>query len=432
VFRFVRELLAIILRLLRIFYPALIKRANFEQKNLLEVHPAWTAADYCFHVSSEGELEQVMPLINLFLQQQKRIELIFTSPSVEHRVLNLRNKFPHLLAVLRMPLVSYHLFAPKPLSVFKWVTAPTIFYCRYDFYPEMMLLKKNGKKFILLNATSKNLKVDSLSLKWNYYRYCYSLMDMICAPIARDVTFFKEFFPAAEHFEIELRVLQIQQRLENAEYTLINKIPFLSQLKTCLQSVERNHRFIFGSFWMEEAFLVEELLSEMKHFKSRILIVPHDLSHANLQAIQSRLQANLPDQANKILMLDENTREIPPDVCVLILNLKGVLLELYSLFGHAFVGGGFGVSIHSVLEPFLAKSKVMCGPKVNRSTEFDMIQQTTHKLFPKIIEYPGELTEYIKMINQRDRTEIELSQSVESLLILQKQQMLKFKERVHC
>ena len=102
------------------------------------------------------------------------------------------------------------------------------------------------------------------------------------------------------------------------------------------------------------------------------------------------------------------------------------------MFGHAFVGGGFGVSIHSVMEPFLAKSKVMCGPKVNRSTEFDMIKQATGEKFPKIIEYPGELIEYIKMINQLNRSEVELSESVDQLIDLQKQQMLKFKERIHC
>jgi len=117
VLRLLREWIGLILFLLRSLHPALKRRLVFERKNLIENNPGWKikseAADFCFHVSSEGELEQVMPLVNLFLQQQKRIELIFTSPSVEHRVVNLKNKSPQLLAVLRMPLVSYHFFASR-------------------------------------------------------------------------------------------------------------------------------------------------------------------------------------------------------------------------------------------------------------------------------------------------------------------------------
>ena len=62
------------------------------------------------------------------------------------------------------------------------------------------------------------------------------------------------------------------------------------------------------------------------------------------------------------------------DAHIFIVNHRGILVELYTLFGHAFVGGGYGRSIHSVLEPYLADCVVYCGPKTYRSTEFDVIQ----------------------------------------------------------
>ena len=57
-----------------------------------------------------------------------------------------------------------------------------------------------------------------------------------------------------------------------------------------------------------------------------------------------------------------------------ILGFRGILCELYSFFTYAYVGGGFGESIHSVLEPYLAGNYVFCGPKVDRSTEFKYIK----------------------------------------------------------
>ena len=59
---------------------------------------------------------------------------------------------------------------------------------------------------------------------------------------------------------------------------------------------------------------------------------------------------------------------------VILINLKGVLCELYKFFAISFVGGGHGVSIHSVMEPYIAGSRIFCGPKVFRSTEFQFIQ----------------------------------------------------------
>lgn len=434
--RLLREIIGLIFLVLRYIHPSVSKRLNFESHNLKDINPDWKTksekADYCFHVSSEGELEQVMPLVDLFIKQFKRIELIFTSPSVEHRVLHLQAKNPQFIAILRMPLVSYCFFAPKQLNVFKWVSASTIFFCRYDFYPEMMLLKSEQRRFVLLNATSKNLKIDSFSIKWNYYRFCYSLMDVICASLPQDISFFKHFFPKASHFEIELRVLQIHQRLENANQTLQNKMSNFNLLSQWILSVDKNQRYIFGSFWNEESFLVEELILATSFNHSRVLIAPHDLSQNNLQLIKASLEAKLPSQSKQLLIVDGTTREIPPDCKIIILNMKGVLLELYPFFGHAVVGGGFGVSIHSVLEPFLAKSKVVCGPKIHRSTEYDLIKYVTNQKFPKIIEYPGEFIEYIRMIDGAQGIEMELNHKVNMLLDLQNQQMLKFKERIHC
>jgi 3-deoxy-D-manno-octulosonic-acid transferase len=83
--------LAIVLKSL---IPKLKERVDFERKNLtqfecLSFHRSNEKADYCFEVSSEGELEQVLPLIHYFLEKNKKIELIYASYSVEKKCYNL-------------------------------------------------------------------------------------------------------------------------------------------------------------------------------------------------------------------------------------------------------------------------------------------------------------------------------------------------------
>ena len=60
---------------------------------------------------------------------------------------------------------------------------------------------------------------------------------------------------------------------------------------------------------------------------------------------------------------------------VVILQMGGVLCELYSLFKASYVGGGYERSIHSVLEPFFSNNLVVTGPLISRSTEFDLAHE---------------------------------------------------------
>ena len=75
----------------------------------------------------------------------------------------------------------------------------------------------------------------------------------------------------------------------------------------------------------------------------------------------------------------------------------GVLLEAYTFFGTAFVGGGHGRSIHSVLEPFLAGCNVFCGQKTHRSTEYDLVADIS----PSSIFVVYELGMFATILNKK-------------------------------
>ncbi|MCY4524407.1 MAG: hypothetical protein OXB84_06690, partial [Halobacteriovoraceae bacterium] len=158
------------------------KRKEFERLNLTDPHskPFEKSAAVAFHVASEGELEQVRPLIDRFIEKNKRVELIYTSESVEERCSNLALEHSELIRIFRLPLLCYFPWpdlAGQNLSDF--ISAKKIILCRYDFYPELLLRgARRDTCFILVSAALKRKK----ELKWPFNIYTkalYGLFDII-------------------------------------------------------------------------------------------------------------------------------------------------------------------------------------------------------------------------------------------------------------
>lgn len=111
----------------------------------------------------------------------------------------------------------------------------------------------------------------------------------------------------------------------------------------------------------EELLLAGFSLLKSTHPTLQLLLVPHDPSDAALTRIQARA-----DQYNFThgeVDLGATTTDI------LIVNKKGVLADLYRYGRLAYVGGGFGRGVHSVIEPMAHGLKVLCGPKIDVSRE---------------------------------------------------------------
>ena len=143
--------------LLPLFSGSIRKRIELEQKYNGQEN-LFGAAEYAFEVSSEGELEQVMPVICHFLEQDIRVELLFSSSSVENKICDLKQQFPSLLRVRMLPLIHYHPFT-RIYNPKDWLQAKTFFLCRYDFFPELMSYgQQQDVHFILLSGAIKNFQ----------------------------------------------------------------------------------------------------------------------------------------------------------------------------------------------------------------------------------------------------------------------------------
>lgn len=329
-----------------------------------------------YHLSSEGEWEQVIPFIEKDLKQQQAIEIVITSESLELKLQNLlQRSHPDLLRVRRLHLVRRGWMQPG-LNLADWSRAKSVFLCRYDFYPELLLL---GHRAILrgghfgLFAASLIGKDQSLSrffsIKRWYLKKTHQMFSIriLSSPMERP-RFEKLTRSQVHEYVFDARDAQILKRLSQCQTIL--KDDSLDGLMGWLKSSPRRHRMIAGSFWSHELALFhgQGLTTWLQSQRFRLVLVPHKLDKQDMKKMLSVLAYH-----GHRAVISDGRDKIHDDVNIVVLNRRGVLVELYSEFDWAYIGGGFGRSIHSVKEPYLAQCHVLVGPKTHRSSEWEDI-----------------------------------------------------------
>lgn len=328
--------LSVIIRLLAVvllFLPKVRERVSFERKNVSDPFSRkfTTPADLAFEFSSEGEFQQVLPLITDGVLAGKKIELIYFSPSVEKGVRELCGKYPENLRSMRYPILTG--------GFLNWITSRKLILVRYDLFPEFLVY---SGELSMVWVTFKKERMARRSVSWWKKKFIARARHVIYATEA-DAKIGRELGKNGSVFDF--RIEQIKRRLEGKAEKFQKSFPEYSGLG--FHQVPREKRLLFGNAWPSDIPLLDELPENYS-----VLVVPHKLEPEILAEFEKRLGKR-----------------------ATILNRKGVLCELYADFGKAYVGGGFETSIHSVLEPLISGAdQISCGPIHHRSTEFDIAE----------------------------------------------------------
>lgn len=389
----------------RYFFPLVSsrfkKRLDFELRN--PSHQTLPESDLCFEVSSEGELEQVISLIRLCLTKEQKVQILFCSESVEKRCLELQEQYSKHLTIYRLPILTY---LPGVLSPYQYIKAKRLFMCRYDLFPELIDYGRKLKDFILISGTLKNFK-QKKAFEKQYLEFCYLSFQKIVAATKRDEEAFRTLGQSSVE-SFDFRAVSILARQKNARTTILEKYPKLISLIEYFEKRDKDSRIIFGSFWNNEAPIFDELM-KAKDF-SDYFVIPHKLQEEEVQTLIEKLR----EKKAQLIILDEeldfeNLSRESDSIRIWVLPLRGILCELYIYFSYCYIGGGFGESIHSVLEPYCAQNSIICGPKIQRSTEFALIEsQSPHKI-KSVDQYEFVLQSFSKMKHQQEKVEADYS-----------------------
>ena len=100
----------------------------------------------------------------------------------------------------------------------------------------------------------------------------------------------------------------------------------------------------------------------------KFIIAPHDVSKSHIDELQHRLFPGA-------VLFSEIDRSLGTENKVLIIDSIGKLSRLYQYAQLSYIGGGFGVGIHNILEAATFGSPVLFGPNYSKFQEaVDLVQ----------------------------------------------------------
>ncbi len=291
------------------------------------------------HCASQGEHEQALPIIRWIIQNTHYgIVLSFSSPS---GYTHAKNDIDARLEKIYLPFDT-----PSEMSSLVSIIKPKI-----------VIIIKNEWWWNLLHEL-KNQKVEtflvSATIRESHYFIKYPLQFF-----KKGLHSFSKIFVVDEDSKnIISKVYQDEvcvsrdTRIDQANYNKSHLNPVSVELSSNLSQPV----IVYGSIWESDLNVVQELISI--HPSATHLIYPHELDEKNIQKISSKIDKS---------KLVTHTREASSGIN--IITSMGELKFAYRLASMAYIGGGFGVGIHNILEAAVFEIPTLFGPNFQKSNE---------------------------------------------------------------
>lgn len=300
-----------------------------------------------FHAASLGEFEQGRPIMERLRKShpEYKILLTFFSPSGYE----VRKNYEGADIVCYLPLDT-------PLNVrrfFRLVKPEMAFFIKYEFWWNYMTYMKNHN--IPVFSVSSIFRREQVFFQWYGYSYRHVLGCI--------TKFFVQNEKSCE--------LLASLGLTNAEVTGDTRFDRVLEIKQAATEKAANMPivdafakgykvFVAGSSWPPDEDIFIRYFNE--HRDWRIVIAPHVIGEDHLQQILSKLNRTA-------VRYTKTTPEEATNADCLIIDCFGLLSSIYSCAKVTYVGGGFGVGIHNVLEAAVWNVPVIFGPNNKRFQE---------------------------------------------------------------
>ncbi len=308
-----------------------------------EKHPGPLTVIHC---ASAGEFEAALPLIKAFQEKGLLAAATFFSPSGYK--IALKNSAPNLISYL--PFDTNH-----AVKGFLESLRPDLFvFCKHDVWPNIVwACRRRNIPTALVNGNMHERSVRLHPLLRSFFRDVYRSMTAIFAVSESH----------ARRFEL---ILGSESRVEAPGDTRFDRVVerTLKKRVELPRGFADNPVFICGSVWPEEDFTLQVFLEICKsHSDWRLIWVPHEPAQGFLCRVEKALEhAGISHIRFSQIKPESEAR-------ALLVDKVGALAALYRYTDIAYVGGGFGRGVHSVIEPAVFSIPVIFGPHYHVSAE---------------------------------------------------------------
>lgn len=293
-----------------------------------------------FHAASLGEFEQARPVLEEYKRRHPdcRIALTFFSPSGYE----VRKNYPQADIVRYLP-------PDLPCSVRRFLdeVKPTVaFFVKYEFWFNYLgELHRRGIPTYIFSAIFRPSQYFFRPWgRWALRRLkrCYTHLFVQN----------EESLHLLHNHGIEHCSLAGDTRFDR-----VHQIAVAAERNEVAETFLKGHDgkvLVCGSTWPPD----EELIAKLKVEKLKVILAPHVINEEHLQSIE-RL---FPDSVRYSKLNTEPKK-------VLIIDNIGLLSKLYRYADVAYIGGGFGVGIHNILEAVTFGKPVLFGPNHQKFQE---------------------------------------------------------------
>jgi len=296
------------------------------------------------HCASLGEFEQGKPLIEALKEAYPghKIVLTFFSPSGY----NVRKNTPVADYVFYMPLDG-----PSASRRFiKAIQPKMVFFVKYEFwYFYGRYLAKKKTPFFCMSAIFRD---NQIFFKW-YGGFFKQMLMRYNHLFVQDQASLKLLYKNAiskvtvagdTRFDAVCKIA--------SEYKHIEKIDAFKSTKKLI---------VVGSSWKADMHLIEKWIDAVGNDFS-FVIVPHEIKEEEINEIESKYNglAIRYSKAEGVILTDYK---------ILIIDNVGLLSRIYHYADYVYIGGGFGVGIHNILEAAVYGAPIFFGPNYEKFNE---------------------------------------------------------------
>jgi 3-deoxy-D-manno-octulosonic-acid transferase len=311
-----------------------------------------TAKVAWFHCASLGEFEQGRPLMESFRKRNPdyKILLTFFSPSGYE----IRKNYAGADFVFYLPLDK----KSNAKRFVEIVKPDVIYFVKYEFW--LNFLSEFRKKNIPHFLVSAIFREDQIFFKsrGSIFRGALKGFSFIFAQEKNSVELLNSIGISSVEIAGDTRFDRVGEIAANAKEIPVAK----------LFSGNEKNVIVAGSTWPADEEKLFPAISEALKANWKLIIAPHELGEDHLKSIESGLiTSGIPE--NNIIRFSKADEVVISNAKVLIIDNIGMLSSLYAYGRIAYIGGGFGKSIHNVLEPAVFGMPVIFGPKFEKFNE---------------------------------------------------------------
>ena len=323
--------------------PAKMVKGYREVFDLLQRKIDRNAQYIWFHAASLGEFEQGRPLIERIRKEYPQYKILqtFFSPSGYE----VRKNYDGADIVCYLPIDT-----PSNVKKFVDLVDPCmVFFVKYEFWQNY--LNTLNKKGVPVYSVSSIFRPNQIFFRWYGKGYQQVLKT------------FAHLFVQNEESKQLLAGIGVNNT------TVVGDTRFDRVLDICaaakqLPLVQKFKgdvlTFVAGSSWGPDEDIFIKYFNA--HPEMKLIIAPHVVNDSHLKEIESKLQRSC-------VRYTKATEENVQQADCLIIDCYGLLSSIYRYGEISYIGGGFGVGIHNVLEATVYGIPVIFGPNNKKFRE---------------------------------------------------------------